>query len=203
MTAFPYRRSLAMQVPSEIEAFEALAKARTLKVIVEIGSANGGTLVRWLEIPGVKCVVSIDLPEGIHGGQSLESRSQLVRECREYAERKGIEFYALDGDSKLVLDALKFVLRGRKIDMLFIDGDHSYSGVANDYGNYSPLVEGIIAFHDIVDSAWHRSVGVQVCDFWKYLKDRYENAREFIDTPASIAMWPHTDGWGGIGVIEV
>lgn len=37
------------------------------------------------------------------------------------------------------------------VDVLFIDGDHSYKGVLTDWLLYSPLVKvgGIIAFHDI------------------------------------------------------
>lgn len=36
------------------------------------------------------------------------------------------------------------------IDVLFIDGDHSYEGVKDDWDNFSPLVKagGIVYFHD-------------------------------------------------------
>lgn len=40
--------------------------------------------------------------------------------------------------------------RDQKIDLLFIDADHSYKGVSSDWKNWSPFVRkgGIIAFHD-------------------------------------------------------
>ncbi len=43
-------------------------------------------------------------------------------------------------------------LAGNKLDFLFIDGDHSLPGVAQDFEMYGPFVRsgGIIAFHDIV-----------------------------------------------------
>jgi predicted O-methyltransferase YrrM len=41
-------------------------------------------------------------------------------------------------------------LAGQKVDMLFIDGDHSFNSCESDYINYEPLVAvgGTIAFHD-------------------------------------------------------
>jgi len=49
------------------------------------------------------------------------------------------------------------------IDVLFIDGDHSYEGVKTDYEKYEPLVKegGLILIHDVT----HRHFGVK--DFWK------------------------------------
>jgi len=56
------------------------------------------------------------------------------------------------GDSKSpeTLNRLKEKLRGRPINLLFIDGDHSYSGVKSDYEMYAPLVRNIVAFHDVI-----------------------------------------------------
>jgi predicted O-methyltransferase YrrM len=44
------------------------------------------------------------------------------------------------------------LLKGSEGDFLFIDGDHTYQGVKQDFQMYSPLVKkgGIVAFHDIV-----------------------------------------------------
>lgn len=46
----------------------------------------------------------------------------------------------------------------KKIDFLFIDGDHSYEGCQQDWQNWSPFVEkaGIVAFHDarIFKNGW-------------------------------------------------
>jgi predicted O-methyltransferase YrrM len=43
------------------------------------------------------------------------------------------------------------VLNEQNLDFLFIDGDHTYKGVKEDFEMYSPLVRkgGVIAFHDI------------------------------------------------------
>ena len=45
-------------------------------------------------------------------------------------------------------------LNGKKIDLLFIDGDHSYEGVFADWKLYSHFVSsgGIVVFHDVVNN---------------------------------------------------
>lgn len=47
------------------------------------------------------------------------------------------------------LAKLKEMLAGRTIDLLFIDADHDYQSVRQDYETFSPLARGLIAFHDI------------------------------------------------------
>lgn len=50
-------------------------------------------------------------------------------------------------DSK-TLETLKAKLRGKPITILFIDATHTYEDVKKDFEMYSPLCDGIIAFHD-------------------------------------------------------
>ena len=58
------------------------------------------------------------------------------------------------------------------IDVLFIDGDHSYVGVRNDFFMYSPLVKkgGYIIFDDYNDNTYspHVKTGVDSLDFEGY-----------------------------------
>jgi predicted O-methyltransferase YrrM len=78
------------------------------------------------------------------------------------------------------------------VDLIFIDGDHTYDGVKKDFNNYKNLVRsnGIIAFHDIVDSKYHRSANCTVYKFWDELKTQYKY-KEFREDNV----------WGGIGLI--
>jgi len=55
-------------------------------------------------------------------------------------------------------------LKGRKIDLLFIDGNHSYDNVKQDYELYGPLTEHVVAFHDIC-----ATVNSDVLRFWQEL----------------------------------
>ena len=47
------------------------------------------------------------------------------------------------------VEKLKTRLAGRPIDLLFIDGDHSYESVKLDYELYGPLTKHLLAIHDI------------------------------------------------------
>ena len=90
-------------------------------------------------------------------------------------------------------------------DLVFIDGDHSYSGVRADTISYADLVKpgGLLAFHDIVPSFADR-YGVQtladvggVPVWWQEVKSVIPPTfitREFV------ADWAQ-DGMG-IGVVE-
>jgi predicted O-methyltransferase YrrM len=84
-------------------------------------------------------------------------------------------------------------LRG-SVDLLFLDGDHSYDGVRADFENYTPLVKpgGLIAFHD-VESTNHPAS--QVDRLWTQLRDVYVS-RELID-----AVDDEQSGRYGIGVL--
>jgi predicted O-methyltransferase YrrM len=57
---------------------------------------------------------------------------------------RGMSYNVIDDVAKLT---------NNQIDMLFIDGDHSYGGVKKDWDLYSPLLKSgsIVIFHDI---AW-------------------------------------------------
>ena len=61
------------------------------------------------------------------------------------------------------LVALKDLLKGEPINVLFIDADHAYESVKKDFGIYGFLTKNIIAFHDI------RTEQVEVKRFWEEL----------------------------------
>ena len=100
---------------------------------------------------------------------------------------------------------VKRFLAGRQFDFLFIDGDHSYHGVKEDFLQYLTMVRpgGLIGFHDIVpdDVARHgtkpeksQCYGGDVYAFWASLKPHFEH-REFV------CSWDQT-GFG-IGIITL
>ena len=87
-----------------------------------------------------------------------------------------------------------------QVDFMFIDGDHSYEGVKQDFWNYLPLLKegGYVAFHDIVDSEHHRSKGCFVAPFWQEVKYLFgpDNYWEFIDNNEYGVERPHSMGIG-------
>jgi beta-1,4-mannosyl-glycoprotein beta-1,4-N-acetylglucosaminyltransferase len=207
------RKNTSMQIPLEIENLQLTVANQHPKVIVEIGTANGGTLARWLEIPSVETVISIDFPVGIHGGQGFEERTYVISDAIEQSNLTKKEFYAVNGDSKdpYLINRVSELLNGRKIDFLFIDGDHTYEGVKKDFEIYQQFlhVNSIVAFHDIVDSIFHRSENCFVSDFWGEIKQKYKN-EEFIYTelldknllPYFYDFTKDKGGFAGIGLIH-
>jgi len=137
------------------------------KCVVEIGVLRGG-LTSW-------CVDKIDKVIGI----DYKSKGKNI----------------LNGDSHNEDTLAKLVewLDGYEIDVLFIDGDHSYEGVKQDFEMYSPLVRegGLIAFHDILDSPYHKAKDFGIFEFWEEIKGKY-TWEEYIK---------ETNTWGGIGVL--
>ena len=203
------RQEEAYQVPFEIESLQKLVASKKPQVIVEIGSANGGTIPRWLFIEGVRTVVSVDLPGGKFGGVSAEEKEIIRSECEEYATAHGFEFHQILGDSheKSTVNKLEESLLGRQIDFLFIDGDHSYAGVLNDFAMYSGMVKegGLIAFHDILNSKFHKKSGSYVQALWHRLKKMFASVEFITDDKEEykrIMPWSYPSGFGGIGVIR-
>ena len=75
------------------------------KIVVEIGTKNGGTFMIWNEVTKAK-TISIDLIQGIHGGISEEKtlkRNNFFKEL--YGNR--CTFIGGDCDDLLTLNILK------------------------------------------------------------------------------------------------
>ncbi len=101
------------------------------QVIVEVGCDKGGFLKTLAEAFPAATIVGIE--EVQHPG---------LADCT-----------VIYGNSHApeTVDKLLAAIDNRKIDFLFIDGDHRYPAVKKDYETYSPLVRkgGIVGFHDI------------------------------------------------------
>lgn len=68
------------------------------------------------------------------------------------------------------LEALKNKLGKRPINVLFIDASHTYISVKQDYEMYSPLVEDIVAFHDIETGRYKDDKNDGAWKFWEELR---------------------------------
>ncbi len=179
------------QIRSEYVRLATLVQERKPQVIVEIGTANGGTLVAWCALAQPEAViVSIDLPGGIHGGGYAYWRSFIYQRFT----RPGQSLHLLRADSHLAgtCEQLKAILPPQGVDFLFIDGDHTYEGVKADFEMYSPLVRpgGFVALHDIC--VHPPEMGCHVDKFWRELQQKYKTL-EMIENP--------NQGGFGIGVV--
>jgi cephalosporin hydroxylase len=184
----------AHQKQCEIRGFLEIIRELIPQTICEIGAAQGGTLCLFSHVAAREArLLSIDI-----------NFSPLQRAIFPKLIRRGQNVTCLMADSHdpETLVQVHQWLGDRLIDVLFIDGDHTYAGVASDFEMFSPLVRsgGIIGFHDIVPDFKTRfgirtisDVG-QVPAFWNELKKSGHRTQELIDDPEQ-------DGCG-IGVVH-
>jgi len=185
----------AVQKISELSSLISLIRKRKLHTIVEIGTAQGGTLYLWCRISQPDAlIVSIDLPGGPFGG---DYTLKDIKKFRKYKRKKQkLYFFRKDSHKQATKRELINILKGGKIDFLMIDGDHRYRGVKKDFKLYSPLVKqnGLIVLHDIL---FHPKIpACKVDKFWNEIKYKFKH-KEFIDREDDRG-WGQ---WGGIGVI--
>lgn len=180
-----------IQVPEEILELLKLVKSQQPKTILEIGTARGGTLFLFSRVvPKDAFIVSLDLPGGNFGGGYPWWKIPLYKSFAK--DKQKINLVREDSHNEKTLEKTKEILGDRKLDFLFIDGDHTYNGVKKDFELYSPLVKsgGIIAFHDIVPHPIESNC--EVSKFWNEIKKKYEH-KEFVED------W--NQNWAGIGLI--
>lgn len=175
-----------LQVPAEITGLAKAVAALQPRVILEIGTARGGTLLLWANIAS-EHVISCDLQDMSIQRPLYEAFPGPGSACR-------VTLLSGDSHSGDFRHRVIQALGGAPVDFLFIDGDHREAGVTADYQDYRGLVRpgGLIAFHDIVER--QREPGNEVYQLWRRLKTEAVT-EELIADPAQIGY--------GIGLVRV
>ena len=182
-----YKSIRPFQITSEIGKLFTVVKDLNPQVICEIGTDLGGTFYLWSKArPLGGLFISIDLPRLY--------RKSLNRFLYSFFARTQKVFFLRENSHSLeCLLKVQKILGDKKIDFLFIDGDHSYEGVKQDFLFYAKYVRkgGIIAFHDIMKD----NLPGNVCDvdkFWARIKTVFQH-REIVADRKQIGA--------GIGII--
>lgn len=178
-----------MQNPYEIENALEFVKKLNIKNFMEIGTDQGGTFLCWSRVSDPKGLqISVDWAHGPWGKNTfnIQARNNKLSSL-------GSNIHILDGDShtESMYNSVKSIIGDKKLDFLFIDGDHSHLGVKLDYHMYKEFVKpgGWIGFHDIKDTENHHVQGCFVDTFWNELQGE--------------KTWFLADSnWGGIGFIQ-
>ena len=182
-----------IQVKYEITKLLEIVTELKPRVVLEIGTAGGGTLFLFTKAtdPEAK-IISIDLPGGPFGGGYPEWKIHLYKSFSKGKQK--IYLIRRDSHNPQTLEEVKKILSGEKVDFLFIDGDHTYEGVKKDFEMYSPLMRegGIVAFHDICPHP--PETRCEVSKFWNEIRHKYRH-REIVSD------W--NQKWAGIGVLYV
>lgn len=169
------------------------------KAMLEIGTARGGSLLAFTRLCAPDAhIVSIDLPRGPFGGGYPSWKLPLYKAFAKRGQR--LDLVRGDSHSATTFEHVQGLLGGRKLDFLFIDGDHRYEGVRSDFETYISLMRpgGIIALHDIAAPHPDRplvngSNPGDVPRFWADLT-RERPGQTFVD--------PGGQGCFGIGLIR-
>jgi len=181
----------AMQIPMEIAGALDYVRTERPRYVCEIGTERcGTTLLLSRVLTSAELIIGIDI--------YVKNRYRL-----QFFQASSQKVHLLNGSSYALgtLRRVESILGEKKLDVLFIDGDHRYEGVRNDFLMYRHLVRenGFVLFHDIVPDHATRygkrtptfSGGVPI--LWEQLKAAYP-CREFIRNPGQ-------DGFG-IGVLR-
>jgi len=146
------------------------------KTYLEIGSYVGSSasLILQHKFPTkIICIDPLVLPPKHFNG----SKSQELT-LKENINKNNINSYEVIihknySNDKLLLEKLKNI----KVDILFIDGDHRYISVIEDWNNYKDLVVsgGYIVFDDYLDKKYSPQVKTAVDDIVSKIdKNKYE-----------------------------
>jgi predicted O-methyltransferase YrrM len=183
-----------IQVRSEIQDFLALVQELRPRAVLEIGTARGGTLFLLTRVAAPDAtLVSVDLSSRADrrfAGRDVRRRRPLFEAFA--LDRQRVHFLVGDSHASSTFNQIERKLDGRKVDLLFIDGDHTAEGVRRDFELYGELVRpgGIIALHDIVEGPAEDVGGVP--GFWRSIKT--PNAQELVAD--------YGQGGFGIGVLR-
>jgi predicted O-methyltransferase YrrM len=179
-----------VQVEEELANLLGIVRKLEPLTVLEIGTHKGGTLFLWTCFAKRNAtIVSIDLPGGKFGGGYSRLRAALFR--RFAKQKQSLHLLRADSHARQTFEVAKNLLGGSGVDLLFIDGDHTYDGVKMDWEMYSPLVRegGIVVFHDIAANY----EDTQVKRLWDSIKVGFRH-QEYVANP---------EGFYGIGVLFV
>jgi cephalosporin hydroxylase len=178
-----------LQWRSEFVEYARLVSEQRPSAALEIGSFRGGTLFVLTKLANPDAtVISLDLPASRFGKVCRWAQTPIFHRFTQNGQT--LHLLRADSHRKETLSAVSNLLNGRRLDVLFIDGDHTYAGVRADFEMYSPLVRsgGLVAFHDIAV----QPLPNEVVRLWSELKPRYRH-KEILHGTGKDAM--------GIGVL--
>ena len=159
------------QIPLEYVGLLNFFRSNNIKKYLELGVGNGGSffinsifLQKSVEI--VHCVDSL---EYTNFGQTFDKINKKIEKLKEFFPNKNINFFNMNTD-------VFFENNKEEYDCIFIDADHSYSGVIKDYYNSLKFIKkgGWLIFHDI------QSTDTGVFEAWEELKNKQKIMHTFL-----------------------
>jgi predicted O-methyltransferase YrrM len=178
---------------AEIRRLYRRIKALQPSVVVEIGTAYGGTLSLWTRLAADTAVlVSVDVPPWELDDPGEADKLTLFRSFRR--DGQTLHLVRRRAWAPDIRNEVTALLDDRPVDFLFVEGEYAPGGARRAFAEYATLVRpgGLVAIHDIRPrrSGW----AGEASDFWTEIRGRHPT-EELIDPRAE-------DGYG-IGLIDL
>jgi predicted O-methyltransferase YrrM len=138
--------------PGELFLIQALVQSLPEQaVVVNIGAGVGTGSLAMVEMKPSLQAFTVDISAGGPFG-GLENEVNAFRDAG-FPERTPIQIL---GDSQVVWKGWPDISHGKKIDLLFIDGDHSETGLQKDIDGWLQYIKpgGYVLYHDYNSVAW-------------------------------------------------
>jgi predicted O-methyltransferase YrrM len=172
--AYAFAREVGItQQEDEIRWLFDIVRAERPRYVLEIGLDEGGTLFLWTRTAAFDAqLVSVDTRPA--GPLRMRAPFPLARRAFAHGRQRVDLVMAADSHDQETLARVEKLFAGKRIDFLFIDGDHSREGVWQDFSAYSPLVRpgGLVAFHDVSQTPGPSTEGVAA--FWREFTAEHE-----------------------------
>lgn len=143
MSAEALRQAFHYLYKNELPALQKLARSLPEKaLIINIGAGAGTSGVAFMEARDDLRLTTIDITKDSSPFGCLVGEEEELRKRGLWGDRNS----QIHRDSKLAGREWT----GKKVDMVFVDGDHSYEGCRGDIEAWLPHIKagGIIAIHD-------------------------------------------------------
>lgn len=157
------------QHPDELAAFQAFIRERGVRRYLEIGSRNGDSFHAVMTAIGAGGYgLAVDRPE------NRDAQSKLLGTLEELRDI-GCEVASIFGDSRDRL-VIRRARAAGPFDLVLIDADHRYEGIAKDFATYGDLAP-LVALHDVAapDDHWSDGHPNGVGRFWREIRDGREH----------------------------
>lgn len=158
---------IALLSPSEMQFIQDVPRILGGGDYANLGHARGGSAILMAD-----CMRALVMDAMIYS-VDLFPRASDLRRAKRYIEQFGVANWITLCEGSTIQWAERFKHSSIRFNFLFIDADHTYEAVKQDYLNWGQLVKpgGWVSFHDTNQDFSHNAIEETVAELWPELKD--------------------------------